>query len=123
MRLNSLLSLAATLTALAGCSTPTKVDHGAIRAATYSFVDPGPRTRPSSADQTQAVHSAIQAAIDKNLASRGVTRVERGGDVTVGYLLIIGNNVSTMAINDYFGYGEDAQGLHDKAQSAYSDSK
>jgi hypothetical protein len=118
------LLLAATALTLAGCSsTPTTVDHGPIRARTFSFVDPGAKPTPASTDQRQAVHTAIQDAITKNLAARSVTRVATRGDVTVAYLVIVGNNVSTAAVSDYFGYASDASALQDKAQSAYTDSK
>jgi hypothetical protein len=50
----------------------------------------------------------------------GVTRVATGGDVTVAYLVILGNNVSTVSINDYFGYRDDAWDLHENAQEAYT---
>lgn len=124
MKLTSLLLLAAGALALAGCSsTSTKVDHGPISARTFSFVDPGAKPAPAYADNRQAVHTAIQEAVAKNLAARGVTKVAKGGDVTVGYLVIVGNNASTASISDYFGYGEDAAGLQDKAQSAYTKSK
>ena len=43
--------------------------------------------------------------------------------MTVSYLVIIGNGVATEAINDYFGYGEDASALHDKAHEAYTGNK
>jgi hypothetical protein len=124
MKLTSLLLLAAGAIALAGCSSaPTKVDTGSIRARTFSFVDPGPRTSPAYADNRQAIHGMIQDAVTKNLAAKGVTRTATGGDVTVGYLLIVGNNASTASLNDYFGYGSDAAALHDKAQKAYTASK
>jgi hypothetical protein len=109
--------------ALAACSTPTKVDHGAIHGSTFNFVNPGQRPQASFVDETQVAHKYIQDAITKNLANRGVTKVGSGGDLTVAYLLIIGNNVSTMSVNDYFGYGRDSDELHEKAQSAYSSSK
>jgi hypothetical protein len=116
--------LAAGALALAGCSsTSTHVDHGPIQARTFSFVDPGAKPAPAYADNRQAVHTAIQEAVAKNLAARGVTQVAKGGDVTVGYLVIVGNNASTASISDYFGYGEDASKLQDKAQSAYAGSK
>jgi hypothetical protein len=124
MKPYSLLILAAGALALAGCSsTPTKVDSGSIRAGTFSFVDRGARPNPGYTDNRQPVHAMIQDSIAKNLAARGVTKVAAGGDVTVGYLVIIGNNVSTEAISDYFGYGEGASALHDKAHKAYTDSK
>ena len=65
----------------------------------------------------------IQEAITKNLAAQGVTKVATGGDVTVAYLVIVGNNTTTESISTYFGYGEDADALHDKAHDAYIASK
>ena len=62
----------------------------------------------------------IQKAITKNLAARGVTRVSSGGDITVPYLVIVGDNASTTAIRAYFGYGDDLGDLHDRAQKAYT---
>lgn len=124
MKPTSLPLLAAGLIILAGCSsTPTKVDTGPIRARTFSFVNTSPNALPAYADNRQAIHPMIQKAITDNLAAKGVTFTPSGGDVTVGYLVIVGNNASTTAINDHFGYGGDAAGLHDKAQSAYAGSK
>jgi hypothetical protein len=124
MKLNLFLLLAAGAMTLAGCSsTPTKVDTGLIRARTFSFIDPGPKASPAYADNRQVIHAMIQDAITKNLATKGVTRVGSGGDVTVGYLVIAGNNATTTSINDYFGYGSDATGLLDKAHDAYTGSK
>jgi len=106
---------------LAGCaSTPGKVDTGTIRAATFNFVDGGVKQPPAYADNREAVHAMIQAAIKKNLAAHGVKRVPSGGDVTVAYLVILGDNVSTRSINDYFGYSDDAWPLHEKAHAAYT---
>lgn len=124
MKPNSFLWLAAAALALAGCSsTPTKVDTGPVRARTFSFVNTGPKAAPAYADNRQAIHVMIQQAIANSLAAKGVTYVGSGGDVTVGYLVIVGNNASTTAVNDYFGYGADAVELHDKAQAAYTASK
>ena len=117
--------LPAVLTGLliAGCSsTPTQVDKGPIKATTFSFVA---ASRPDSsfADKREAVHQTIQDAITRNLAGKGVSKVASGGDVTVAYLVIVGNNASTESINTYFGYGRDTAALHDKAQDAYAGRK
>jgi hypothetical protein len=108
---------------LAGCSsTPTQVNKGPIKAATFSFVK---ATRPNSviADEREAAHQVIHEAITRNLTSKGLTRTESGGDITVAYLVVVGNNVSTETINTYFGYGRDASELREKAQDAYTGSK
>jgi outer membrane murein-binding lipoprotein Lpp len=124
MKLRSFLTLAAGVLLLAGCSsTPTKVDSGPVHARTFNFVARSGKPSPAYADNRQAIHSMIQGAIAKNLAGRGVTQLPSGGDVTVAYLIIAGNNASTTSINDYFGYGEDAAALHDKANTAYTGSK
>jgi len=116
------LGLAALL--VAGCSsTPTHVDKGPIHAETFSFVAKTPSMTPVYADGREHVHAMIQDAITRNLAAKGLSRVASGGDVTVAYLVIVGNNVSTELVNTYFGYGRDASGLHDKAQDRYTRSK
>jgi hypothetical protein len=124
MKLCSILSLVAAAFALAGCSsTPTKVDSGAIHASTFSFVIPGPRVLPDYADRSKPVHDVIQQAITRNLGSRGVSKVASGGDVIVGYMLVVGNNANTSSINDYFGYRDDIEGLEEKAHEAHNASK
>jgi hypothetical protein len=116
--------LVAGVLALAGCSsTPASVETGRIQARTFSFVNRGAKAAPDFSDNREPVHGRIQQAITKHLAARGVARVASGGDVTVGYLVIVGNNASTMAINDYFGYGEDQDALQRKAHSAYTSNK
>jgi hypothetical protein len=116
------LNLAAIL--VAGCSSaPTKVNTGTIHATTFSFVAGGSRAAPAFSDNREQIHALIQDAISQNLASKGLSKLPSGGDVTVAYLVIVGNNVTTEAISTYFGYGRDASALHDKAQAAYTDSK
>jgi hypothetical protein len=124
MKLHSVLTLTAGILTLAGCSsTPAKVDSGTVHARTFNFVSRSGKPAPAYADNRQAIHSMIQGAIAKNLAGRGVSQVPSGGDVTVAYLIIAGNNASTTSINDYFGYGEDASALLDKAHTASTGSK
>jgi len=40
-----------------------------------------------------------------------VTHIAAGGDVTVAYLIIVGNNVATTSLNEYFGYTDDSSAL------------
>jgi len=124
MKLPSLVVLTAGALALAGCSsTPTKLDSGAIHAQTFSFVAQAGKPSPDYVDGRQIIHPMVQGAIARSLGARGLNQVASGGDVTVSYLIITGNNASTTAIDDYFGYGEDAYALHEKAQKAYTSSK
>lgn len=122
MKLSSIPVLAALVSIFAGCSsTPTRVDTGEIQARSFNFVVR--KAPPEYAEKRQAIHGMIQDAITKNLAARGVNRVGANGDVTVAYLVIVGNNVTTTSVNDYFGYGEDAMALHNKAHDAYTGGK
>ncbi len=105
---------------MAGCSsTPGKIDTGTISARTFSFINRG-NPAPGFAETRGQIHALCQEAITQSLARRQVTRVEQGGDVTVAYLILTGNNVSTMSINDYFGYGRDATKLAEKAHEKYT---
>jgi len=108
-------SIAAGIALLAGCSsTPVHVNTGALHATTFSYVTGRPMP-PDYAEQRAEIHRLIQTAIATNLTTKGLSRVPAGGDVYVAYLIIIGNNVSTTDVNDYFGYGRDADALLDKA--------
>lgn len=115
--------LAAAVALLAGCSSsPKSVKHngGPVRASSFSFVKDANQGVPGYADARSAMHASIQSAISTNLAAKGVRRVDSGGEVTVAYLVIVGNNVSTAMINDYFGYGRDASKLQETATDAYT---
>ena len=121
MKLKLLSGLAVAVVAIAGCSTPTKVNSGPIKAATFSFFRPGPLPEAAFTEQRQQINAMVQTAIANNLAAKGLRQVAEGGDVTVAYLIVVGNNVATSSINDYFGYGSDATALIDKAHKAYTE--
>jgi hypothetical protein len=126
MKLNQFVVLPSIvlLVALTGCSsTPSRVNKGAIAAKTFSFIATGPTTEADFAEKREVVHQEIKQAITQSLAAKGITAVPTGGDVTVAYLVIVGNNASTERIDTYFGYNRDAAGLQNKAQSAYAASK
>ena len=109
---------------VAGCSsTPKRVDRGPVPAHTFSFVNGGTTPTAAAADKREALHLVIQDAIAKNLAGKGLQKVASGGDVTVAYLVIVGNNATTESISTYFGAGRDASGLSDKAHAAYTENK
>jgi hypothetical protein len=108
--------------AIAGCSTaPVLVNKGPVHARTFSFIATAAHPLPQYADNRTAILEAVQAAITTNLAAKGVTKLESGGDVTVAFLVIVGNNVTTTALNDYFGYNEDAAKLMNKVHETDTD--
>jgi hypothetical protein len=116
MKINTCCLIVAGALALAGCSSvKTHVDTGPIHARTFSFINTGTRAVPSYAEKRQQVHAAVQEAITKNLAAKGLSKVDQGGDVIVAYLIIAGNNATTTSLNEYFGYTPDATALVDKA--------
>jgi hypothetical protein len=117
------LILAVAVLIVAGCSsTPTKIDRGPVRAATFSFVDPGIKLAPGSPDKQEQAHLMIQESITRNLASKGVNRAPSGGDVIVAYLIVVGDNTGTRAVTTFFG-GRDSTELYEKAHQAYTTSK
>lgn len=124
MKHTFLLPVVLTGLLIAGCSTtPTRVDKGPVKARTFSFIKGGTSPASSLADSREQVHRVIQDAITQNLAGKGLSKMASGGDVIVAYLVIVGNNANTEAINTYFGYGRDDSALHDKAHKAYNRSK
>jgi hypothetical protein len=102
----------------AGCSSvKTHVDTGPIAARTFCFLNTGPKQAPAYADKRAQVYTMINEAITSNLAAKGVSKVPSGGDITVAYLVIAGNNATTTSLNDYFGYTDDATKLVDKVHT------
>jgi len=124
MNLNPLGILTVSALLLAGCSSVrTHVDTGPIHARTFSFVNTVDRNAPEMDANRKALHATIQEAITKDLTAKGLTRTASGGDLTISYLVIVGNNAATRAIDDYFGFTDDESELRAKAQQAYTDSK
>lgn len=116
--------LAVGVVLLAGCSsTSTKLNTGTVHASTFSFVTGRPMP-PDYAEKREQIHRLVQSAITTNLTAKGISRVQAGGDVFLAYLIILGDNVATTDVNDYFGYGRDSDALLDKAhQKGAIDSK
>ena len=119
MKTNTCSLIVAAAFVLAGCSTvKTNVDTGPIRARTFSFINTGSRAVPDYAEKRKQVHAAVQEAITASLAAKGVNCVKEGGDVTVAYLIIAGNNATTTSLNEYFGYTADATALVDQVHKS-----
>jgi len=108
----SLLAAGAFVLGVGGCSSvKSHVDEGHISARSFSFLNTASRQTPNYAEDSKQAHAMVQQAIINNLAAKGVTNVVSGGDITVAYLIIVGNNISTTSLNEYFGYTEDAMAM------------
>jgi hypothetical protein len=119
MKINTYALIVAGALALAGCSSvKTHVDTGPIHARTFSFINTGARPLPTYAENRKLIHQNVQEAIAKNLTAKGLTQVPQGGDITVAYLVIAGNNATTTSLNDYFGYTADADALVNQAHKS-----
>jgi len=106
------------LVVLVGCSSvSTRVDKAPVKGRSFSFLNTGSREIPSYAETRQQVHTMVQQALIKNLGAKGVSHVESGGEVTVAYLVIVGDNAATTSMNDYFGYSADSDALVKKVHA------
>jgi hypothetical protein len=109
---------------LAACSSvKAHVDNGPVKARTFSFLNTGSRQVPGYADDRAAAHAMVQQALIKNLAAKGVAHVASSGDITLAYLIIVGNNSTTTSLNSYFGYTQDAEALVNKVHSEQTDTE
>src|SRR5436305_15021293 len=114
--------LVGAVAALAGCSSvKTSVNKEPVKARTFSFLNTGVKDFPSYAENRKEAHEIVQKALISNLAAKGVNFVPTGGDVTVAYLIIVGNNASTTSMNSYFGYTDDADALVNMAHKAQTE--
>jgi hypothetical protein len=95
--------------ALAGCSStpPLQVDAGPVRVGSFNFVNSKASAQAARDERRQAVHGMIQAAIAENLTARGFQRTPGRGDITVAYLVVVGNGAATAVFDDYFGLGRE----------------
>lgn len=106
---------------LSGCaSTPTRVDTGPVRARTFNFFDARATNAPPLPARVAEVHSLIQADIVEQLAAKGLQKVDKDGDVTVTYLVLVSDGGSTVAYNEFYGYGGPADDLQMRAHKAFS---
>ena len=81
---------------MAGCSsTPTTVDTGAIRASSFTASSRAASNAHDPGGQwTNANNSmpSFKMPLPRISAGAGLSRPDSGGDVTVAYLVIVGNN-------------------------------
>ena len=59
----------------------------------------------------------IQKSLAANFRANNFKVSPGSSDLIVGYLVLVQNNYSTLALDDYFGYGRDSDAIVDKAQT------
>jgi hypothetical protein len=76
---------------------------------------------PGYAEERKEAHAMVQQALVQNLAKRGVSHVPSGGDISVAYLIVVGNNGATTSLNSYFGYSDDSEAILEKVHAEQTD--
>ncbi|MBK1827471.1 DUF4136 domain-containing protein [Haloferula rosea] len=71
--------------------------------------------KPDFADVDASTNRMIQKALADTFRANGLQVKTSDADLVVGYLLLIQDNASTLLIDDYFGYGRDAEHIADVA--------
>ena len=71
--------------------------------------------KPTFAEVDASTNRMIQKALANSFRSNGLQVGGADAELIVGYLLIIQDNASTLLIDDYFGYGRDAEHIADVA--------
>jgi hypothetical protein len=124
MNLKHSFLVAACAVLVAGCSSvPTRVDKGPVQASTYSLMTSKAPASVVANERRQEVHKLIREAIAGQLGQKGLKQETRGGQVEVGYMVIVADNATTATYDEYFGYGRDGAALADKAHQLVSKSK
>ncbi|MGE9270847.1 MAG: DUF4136 domain-containing protein [Verrucomicrobiales bacterium] len=96
------------------CGTSVEMPHGHSKGYTSARLVQSDR-KPNFADVDASTNRMIQNALADSFKSNGLTVGSPNADLIVGYLLIIQDSASTMMIDDYFGYGRDAEHIADVA--------
>lgn len=113
MKFTSLL-VAPLIFALAACGPSVDMPTGKSKGYTSGRLVQGTK-KPSFAEVDTSTNRMIQKALANSFRSNGLEVGNSNADLIVGYLLIIQDNASTLLIDDYFGYGRDAEHIADVA--------
>ncbi len=70
---------------------------------------------PPFAEDSDKVNGWIQQSLASQFRSNGLSIDPNNAELVVAYLLVIQDNASTVAIDDYFGYGRDSEKILDEA--------
>ena len=74
-----------------------------------------PKAVPTFADPQDRANHAIQSALASNFRAKGFTIDPADADLSVAYLIVVQDNVSTRLIDNYFGFGRSSMQIADIA--------
>lgn len=117
---SSIIKIASAALAFATIACTSKVDmpKGTSRGYTSArLVRTSKNPAPTFADISVNANKMIQNALAHEFRSNGLKVDANNADLVVGYMIIIQDNASTEAIDDYFGYGRDASEIMDRAHT------
>lgn len=111
--------LPAAVVLLSACQS-VELPKGTARGyQTARLVRPGNNASvPGIAPQANPANDMIQSALASEFGARGFRLDPANADLTVAYLVIVQDNVSTKVVDDYFGFGRSSMQLADAAHSA-----
>lgn len=99
----------------AACSTGVDLPKGSSSGYSSARLVKTGKT-PEYADDNAAANRMIQQALADEFRSHGLQVGSPDSDLVVAYLILVQDNFSTLALDDYFGYGRDLEAIVDKAQ-------
>jgi hypothetical protein len=70
-----------------------------------------PHAAPAVANPDDRVNHAIQSALASTFRANGFDIQSPDAELTVAYLVLVQDNVTTTLINDYFGFGRNAMDI------------
>lgn len=111
------IALAALALAAVSCSSvemPKGTSRGYTSARLVTLAK-APTYDPSIPNQASA-NRMIQKSLAANFRANNFQVGPGSAELIVGYLVLVQNNYSTLALDDYFGYGRDSQEIVDRAQ-------
>lgn len=91
---------------LVGCQTlpmprGTRAGYESVR-----LISPDSRRAPSYSERKAAANRLVQEALVAEFREKGFRVDPANADLTVAYLIIAQDQVSTTSVSDYFGYGQ-----------------
>lgn len=113
--LSYLASAALAITCLS-CSS-VDLPKGSSRGYTSArLVRANPNRTEEFADKDVKLNRMIQKSLGQEFRNHGLRVDPNNGELIVAYLILIQDNSSTLALDDYFGYNSDFDAIVDRAQ-------